>query len=448
MAEYPLRIKASIDTSQVERQLKNIKHAPSLSGGGEKGQAQANKEITAAAQKINLGALASGFNRVGRQLEGFADKIGGVQGDFLKGFSSLSSTVGSITRNFQQFGGPLGSLVTALQIYAEATAIVAEKQQKAAAAMMEISEIRLGRSTENVEKQRTDRIKNASVEELQESLASANARVEGATRRRDKAEEEVILAQETLHGNSVAVGARAGAWMRRNLPLTETLGIGDELANSENLLDSAKKERESAEADLQEQIRIRDQYAEALARATEARQQEADQTAKQNAEQAAKNAQRQDTLATQTENIIAARSGELSLRKDVESGDIGALQSRFESVQQNIATLENMGPLSEGLQSLLKESYSMQDYLTGVLDDLAPDRTGETEEKEEEEKEEKELPSWLDGMDARTDDWFHSIGGSVGGENIQNQELQLMQEMTRLVRSIDQTQTQMNRAIQ
>jgi hypothetical protein len=47
----------------------------------------------------------------------------------------------------------------------------------------------------------------------------------------------------------------------------------------------------------------------------------------------------------------------------------------------------------------------------------------------------KDLPDWLDGVEERTDDWFHSIGGSIGGEgNIQNDEYRVLQEIERLVR--------------
>lgn len=424
MAEYPLRIKASIDTSQVERQLKNIK-APSLSGGGEKGQA--NKEIATAAQKINLGALAAGFNRLTGTLNTLSASMTGEGQRIIQTFSEVTSTTASAIHNVRSFGTVAGTAVTALELFTRVITGYVGGVQAAAGARAKARSISDSEISSTSQAEARKHIESGNIDEIRDAVATLRTRLRENEANVDRAKSSMdYTSQERADlGFFNWIGEQAG----------KRLGLAPEgYQTKDQQVKDAQEDYDKATAELADTRSLLAQAERALANAENSKAaadataaREAEQTAAREAEEAAKNAQRQETLATQTENIIAARRGELSLRKDVESGDMGALQSRLESVQQNIATLESMGPLSENLQSLLQQSYSMQDYLTGTIDSL--------KEKQEKEKEEKELPSWLDGFEDRTNDWFHGIGGSLGGENsLQNDEYRVLQEIERLVR--------------
>lgn len=425
MAEYPLRIKASIDTSQVERQLKNIK-APSLSGGGEKGQA--NKEIATAAQKINLGALAAGFNRLTGTLNTLSASMTGEGQRIIQTFSEVTSTTASAIQNVRSFGTVAGTAVTALELFTGVITDYVGGVQAAARARIKARSISDSEISSTSQAEARKHIESGNIDELRDLVANLRTRL-----RENK--ENVDRAKSSMEYTSQA-RADLGFFNRVGEEAGKRLGVAPEgYQTLDQRVKDAEEDYDKATAELADTRSLLAQAERALADAENSKAaadataaREAEEAAAQAAEEAAKNAQIQETLAAQTENIIAARRGELSLRKDVENGDIGALQSRLESVQQNIATLESMGPLSENLQSLLQQSYSMQDYLTGTIDSLK-------EKKQEKEKEEKELPSWLDGFEDRTNDWFHGIGGSLGGENsLQNDEYRVLQEIERLVR--------------
>lgn len=425
MAEYPLRIKASIDTSQVERQLKNIK-APSLSGGGEKGQA--NKEIATAAQKINLGALAAGFNRLTGTLNTLSASMTGEGQRIIQTFSEVTSTTASAIQNVRSFGTVAGTAVTALELFTGVITDYVGGVQAAARARIKARSISDSEISSTSQAEARKHIESGNIDELRDLVANLRTRL-----RENK--ENVDRAKSSMEYTSQA-RADLGFFNRVGEEAGRRLGVAPEgYQTLDQRVKDAEEDYDKATAELADTRSLLAQAERALADAENSKAaadataaREAEEAAAQAAEEAAKNAQIQETLAAQTENIIAARRGELSLRKDVENGDMGALQSRLESVQQNIATLESMGPLSENLQSLLQQSYSMQDYLTGTIDNLK-------EKKQEKEKEEKELPSWLDGFEDRTNDWFHGIGGSLGGENsLQNDEYRVLQEIERLVR--------------
>lgn len=425
MAEYPLRIKASIDTSQVERQLKNIK-APSLSGGGEKGQA--NKEIATAAQKINLGALAAGFNRLTGTLNTLSASMTGEGQRIIQTFSEVTSTTASAIQNVRSFGTVAGTAVTALELFTGVITDYVGGVQAAARARIKARSISDSEISSTSQAEARKHIESGNIDELRDLVANLRTRL-----RENK--ENVDRAKSSMEYTSQA-RADLGFFNRVGEEAGKRLGVAPEgYQTLDQRVKDAEEDYDKATAELADTRSLLAQAERALADAENSKAaadataaREAEEAAAQAAEEAAKNAQIQETLAAQTENIIAARRGELSLRKDVENGDMGALQSRLESVQQNIATLESMGPLSENLQSLLQQSYSMQDYLTGTIDSLK-------EKKQEKEKEEKELPSWLDGFEDRTNDWFHGIGGSLGGENsLQNDEYRVLQEIERLVR--------------
>lgn len=440
-SQYNLKIKATLDTSQVRQELQSLRLPGNGGGGGGGGGSGggASAEIENAAKKVNLGALHRGLSRLSRSLEEHADRISGVQGKYIRSLADTLSYASNAISNIKAFGPAMGSLISAMQVYTEATAMLSDKQKAAADAIMDISNHNLDERTKNVDARRREEIKTMSVEELQSALANANSRVDAATRRRATAESEVNMAAETVTANSQALGAGAGAWARKHIMLSETLGIGDELASSERLLDSAKAEWQEADTQLQREIQIRDEYAAALARATEAQetevaaQEEATETFLENAE----------AIHNAGETLKAERAEEVRIRGIAESGDMNAMMAEFNKVGETIARLEGQFTLSEAEQGQLKQAYRMQDFWRETMEREMPDASdlfngalgamGLT--KEGKSKDKGGFPSWLDGVEERTDDWFHSIGGSIGGEgNIQNDEYRVLQEIERLVR--------------
>jgi len=430
-SQYNLNIKAKLDTSQVQQALKNLKLPGNGGGGGGPGgggAGQANKEITDAARKVNLGALASGFNRLTGTLNTLSASMTGEGQRIIQTFSEVTSTTSSAIQNVRSFGMVAGTAVTALELFSRVLAERANDMRIGARARETARSISDSEITSNPQAEVRKHIESGNLDEIRNVVATLRTRLKENEANVDRAKSSMDYKSQAQadQGTLGWIGENAGKFLGLAPEGYQTLvqqtknaqedydKATAELANTRSLLAEAERALANAE------------NSKAAADATAAR--EAEEAAAREAEEAAKNAQRQETLATQTENIIAARRGELSLRKDVENGDIGALQSRLESVQQNIATLESMGPLSENLQSLLQQSYSMQDYLTGTIDSL--------KEKDSETKEEKkDLPSWLDGFEDRTNDFFHGIGGSLGGENsLQNDEYRVLQEMERLLR--------------
>jgi len=507
-SQYNLKIKATLDTSQVRQELQNLRlpgNGGGGGGGGGSGGGGASAEIENAAKKVNLGALHRGLSRLSRSLEEHADRIAGVQGKYIRSLADTLSYASNAISNIKAFGPAMGSLISAMQVYTEATAMLSDKQKAAADAIMDISNHNLAERTKNVDAHRQEEIKTMSVEQLRSALADANSRVDSLTRRKATAESEVHMASETVTANTRAVGAGAGDWARRHIILAETLGIGDELASSKRLLDSAKAEWQEVDTELKREIQIRDEYAAALARATEAQetevaaQEEATETFLENAE----------AIHNAGETLKADRAEEVRIRGIAESGDMSAMRTEFNKVGETIARLEGQFTLSEHEQGQLKDAYRMQDFWKGEMDreqerrdsqvesqnsffesrdfrsqlGVYADQAGNLSDKQrdsmerrrkklESENEElrrqseagevidlnkfqenarrisditgvldkdsakkKELPAWLDGVEERTDDWFHSIGGSIGGEgNIQNDEYRVLQEIERLMR--------------
>lgn len=423
-SQYNLNIKAKLDTSQVQQALKNLKLPGNGGGGGGPGgggNGSANKEIVDAAKKVNLGALVTGFNRLTGTLNTLSASMTGEGQKIIQTFSEVTSTTSATIQNVRSFGMVAGTAVTALELFSRVITERAKDMGIAARARETARGTSASELSSNPQAEVRRHIESGNLDEIRNLVATLRTRLR-------KNEENVDRAKSSLEYKSQAqadqgtlgwIGETAGNFLGLAPEGYQTLAqqtqdaqedfnkATAELAGTRSLLAEAERALANAE------------NGKAAADATTAREAE---------EEAAKNAQRQETLATQTENIIAARRGELSLRKDVENGDIGALQSRLESVQQNIATLESMGPLSENLQSLLQQSYSMQDYLTGTIDSLKKEDSEKQEEK-------KDLPSWLDGFEDRTNDFFHGIGGSLGGENsLQNDEYRVLQEMERLLR--------------
>ena len=406
-SQYNLNIKAKLDTSQVQQALKNLKLPGNGGGGGGPGgggNGSANKEITDAARKVNLGALAAGFNRLTGTLNTLSASMTGEGQRIIQTFSEVTSTTSSAIQNVRSFGMVAGTAVTALELFSRVLAERANDMRIGARARETARSISDSEISSNPQAEVRKHIESGNLDEIRDVVAVLRTRLK-------ENEENVDRAKSSLEYKSQAQDDQGTlGWIGENAG--KFLGLAPEGYQT------LAQQTQNAQEDYDKATLANAENSKAAADATTAREAE---------EEAAKNAQRQATLATQTENIIAARRGELSLRKDVENGDIGALQSRLESVQQNIATLESMGPLSENLQSLLQQSYSMQDYLTGTIDSLKKEDSEKKEEK-------KDLPSWLDGFEDRTNDFFHSIGGSLGENTLQNDEYRVLQEIERLVR--------------
>lgn len=422
-SQYNLKLRATLDTTQVQQALKNLKLPGNGGGGGGPGgggAGQANKEITDAARKVNLGALASGFNRLTGTLNTLSASMTGEGQRIIQTFSEVTSTTSSAIQNVRSFGMVAGTAVTALELFSRVLAERANDMRIGARARETARSISDSEISSNPQAEVRKHIESGNLDEIRNVVATLRTRLKENEANVDRAKSSMDYKSQAQadQGTLGWIGENAGKF----------LGLAPE--GYQTLVQQTKNAQEDydkATAELADTRSLLAEAERALANAENSKA-AADATAAREAEEeAAKNAQRQETLAAQTENIIAARRGELSLRKDVENGDIGALQSRLESVQQNIATLESMGPLSENLQSLLQQSYSMQDYLTGTIDSL--------KEKDSETKEEKkDLPSWLDGFEDRTNDFFHSIGGSLGENTLQNDEYRVLQEIERLVR--------------
>ena len=422
-SQYNLNIKAKLDTSQVQQALKNLKLPGNGGGGGGPGgggNGSANKEITDAARKVNLGALAAGFNRLTGTLNTLSASMTGEGQRIIQTFSEVTSTTSSAIQNVRSFGMVAGTAVTALELFSRVLAERANDMRIGARARETARSISDSEISSNPQAEVRKHIESGNLDEIRDVVAVLRTRLK-------ENEENVDRAKSSLEYKSQAQDDQGTlGWIGENAG--KFLGLAPEgYQTLAQQTQNAQEDYDKATAELANTRSLLAEAEKALANAENSKAAADATTAREAEEEAAKNAQRQATLATQTENIIAARRGELSLRKDVENGDIGALQSRLESVQQNIATLESMGPLSENLQSLLQQSYSMQDYLTGTIDSLKKEDSEKKEEK-------KDLPSWLDGFEDRTNDFFHSIGGSLGENTLQNDEYRVLQEIERLVR--------------
>lgn len=422
-SQYNLNIKAKLDTSQVQQALKNLKLPGNGGGGGGPGggNGSANKEIVDAAKKVNLGALASGFNRLTGTLNTLSASMTGEGQKIIQTFSEVTSTTSSAIQNVRSFGMVAGTAVTALELFSRVITERAKDMGIAARARETARGTSASELTSNPQAEVRRHIESGNLDEIRNVVAVLRTRLR-------ENEENVDRAKSSLEYKSQAQADQGTlGWVGENAG--KFLGMAPEgYQTLAQQTQAAQEDYDKATAELASTRSLLAEAERALANAENSKAAVDATTAREAEEEAAKNAQRQETLATQTENIIAARRGELSLRNDVENGDIGALQSRLESVQQNIATLESMGPLSENLQSLLQQSYSMQDYLTGTIDSLKKEDSETKEEK-------KDLPSWLDGFEDRANDFFHGIGGSLGGENsLQNDEYRVLQEIERLVR--------------
>ena len=163
-SQYNLKIKATLDTSQVRQELQNLRlPGNGGGGGGGSGGSGASAEIESAAKKVNLGALHRGLSRLSRSLEEHADRISGVQGKYIRSLADTLSYASNAISNIKAFGPAMGSLISAMQVYTEATAMLSDKQKAAADAIMDISNHNLAERTKNVDARRREDIKNMSV---------------------------------------------------------------------------------------------------------------------------------------------------------------------------------------------------------------------------------------------------------------------------------------------
>ena len=505
-SQYNLRIKATLDTSQVRQELQSLRLPGNGGGGGGGGGSGggagggASAEIEKAAKTVNLRAISAGFRLFSRELENLSAAMGG-NGLVSKIGDFAHATTEAITA-FRAFGAAGAIAVTALNAFTSILQNFAQNRQVAknlgTALGVESKEI-----TSTTDKEDARHLASGDLGELQrarQTLLDQIAEQETKVSYLKYLGEYAVQEQNALSGN-IATAAGESLWGA--VTGNKTSREKSEQATAD--ISAAK----DALAGMKRRLEALDNAIAEVTSATEknarAEQEAADAAARLSQE-------RQATLTQQTADIIANRKGELALRADVENQDVDALQSRLQEVTRNIETLENMGPLSEGLQRFLQQSYSMQDNLTSVLNDKAAshasaieyqnryfgnlafnkqlgvyaEQAGSLTDKQREsmerrraqlEKENaelrkraeageeidltkfqenarridsiagvldqdatmksqgKDLPDWLDGVEERTDDWFHSIGGSIGGEgNIQNDEYRVLQEIERLVR--------------
>jgi hypothetical protein len=423
---YNLKIKATLDTSQVQQQLNKLKVPGSGGGGGGtiRGNADANKEIVNAAKAINLGKIAAGFNLFSHELENLSKAMGG--NGLVSKFADLASGANQAITAFRAFGAAGGVAITALNLFAA-------ELNKANTWREGYRDRARYAGTELEKYERADKADAA----RREFRASTNLDFDIETLRKviaDKdAERRGMLEVEQKYSAAVAGESAATAWMEARFGKGWNSMKADELYGR----------RQNVEADLED-------YRQRLQIALEVAEEWKSGAEKWKAELAELESQR---------NLFANRDHASRRDEIVENEDWNAAAEMLQAAQSTIAELrgrvEKGQTLSDKEMSSLEAAFKEEDFWTRVMpsaEDMMNGILGAmglVGQSAEQKQEELELPSWLDGMDERTNDWFHSIGGSIGGENnIQNQEFQLMQEITRLVRNIDQTQTQMNSAIQ
>lgn len=404
-SQYNLNIKAKLDTSQVQQALKNLKLPGNGGGGGGPGgggNGSANKEIEDAAKKVNLGALAGGFNRLTGTLNSLSSNMTGAGQKLIQTFSEVTSTTASAITNIRSFGPAVGTAITALELFAKAVGASTEQRRKGATGLADLAYQEGAEERAKNMAEAKANISGYGLDSARRELAKLEAETADKRTERNEARDELRMALEHMAGG----GKGAESWVRTARANYDTKQ--NALSFNEEVIDHLRAKIKELE--------------EAEERAAE----EAERTSRAFLEQS-------EATHEAGESLKANRAEELRQRGILESGDATAMGEELSRVNGVIAELEGLFTLSKDQQAQLAEAYRQQDFWTNAIKDVTPGPETPTDKEEEEKR--KEIPSWLDGFEDRTNDFFHGIGGSLGGENsLQNDEYRVLQEMERLLR--------------
>lgn len=506
-SQYNLKIKATLDTSQVQQQLNRLKVPGSGGGGGTiRGNADANSEIVNAARKINLGALASGFNLLSREMNKLSQTLGGD--GLTKRIGDLAQSANGAIAAFRAFGAPGAAIYVAMEAinawadsvmksvdtYNQAAAVIAriggerrdEKAQERYAGMSdkELTEAR-DRAKAALEDARNKEIEVANVAKRMGEIANGFA-LRGKLSRADELNARAKgamsnAANRTSEAKSILSMIEAAMAKRKSEPEIDYTAEGaaaldkffDSIRNWAEMSESEYNDYSAAAADAEDRLRgFASMIDEGITLTAEQQRRieeltETYSTAKERMEQYERRREQLEAERARQEEMEKAERERESARYKEAINQQNKFFGNIEFDEQLGVYANQVGNLSDKQRASMERKRSgyeaenkqmRRDASLGIEVDLnkfqenmrrIADITNVLDQDQSAKSKGGDLPSWLDGMDQRTDDWFHNIGGSVGGENnIQNQEFQLMQELTRLVRNIDQTQTQMNSAIQ
>lgn len=489
MAEYPLRIKATLDTSQVQQQLNNLKVPGSGGAGG-----GASAEIEKAAKTVNLRALASGFNLLSREMNKLSQTLGGD--GLTKRIGDLAQSANGAITAFKAFGAPGAAIYVAMEAinawadsvmksvdtYNQAAAVIAriagerrvEKAQERYAGMSdkELTEAR-DRAKAALEDAKNKEIEVANVAKRMGEIANGLA-LRGKLSRADELNAEArsslsTAATKTADARSTLAVIDAELSKRKGdvIPEVDYTGQGmdalqkffDSIRNWAEMSEDEYNEIAASAADAESKLRRFAEIIEGGFSITEAQQRQIeeltevyktakdrmDQYERRRAQLEEERARREEMEQEQQKRSEALHDASMAGQRrffdridfdnqlGVYAGQAGSLTDRQrESMERRRAQLEKenaeLRQRSEAGEEIdltkFQENMRRIDNIAGVLDqDAAMKSQG------------KGIPSWLDGVEERTNDWFHSIGGSVGGENsLQNDEYRVLQEIERLVR--------------
>lgn len=412
-SQYNLNIKARLDTTQVQQELKNLKLPGNGGGGGTSpgsgGAGRANKEIVDAARAVNLGKIASGFNLFSRELENLSKAMGG--NGLVSKFADLASGANEAITAFRAFGVAGGVAVTALNLFAA--------ELNRANAWREGYRNRARDAGTELEKyERADKEAAA----RREFRASTNLDFDIETLRKviaDKdAERRGMLEVEQKYSAAVAGESGATAWMEARFGRGWNSMKADELYGR----------RQNVEADLEDyrqRLQIALEVAEEWKAGAEKWKTELNELARQ--KEVFEGRDRQN----RRDEIMSAEDWN-SAAEIVQSAQATIAELRGRVDKGQTLTGDELSRLTTAFNDVdfWSSAFSAGDLFKGALGALGLDS-----DMKESAQEEKELPSWLGEMAGNTDDWFHNIGGSLGGENsIQADNHRILKEIERLLR--------------
>lgn len=497
-SQYNLKIKATLDTSQVQQELNKLK-VPGGAGGGSPapgggGAGGANQEIINAAKKVNLGALAGGFNLLSREMNKLSQTLGGD--GLTKRIGDLAQSANGAIAAFRAFGAPGAAIYVAMEaINAWADSVMASVDTFNQAAAV-IGRIGAERRTEKAQ----ERYAGMSDKDLSEARDRAKAALEDAKNK--EIEVARVAGRMGEIANDLALRGQLGRADELNAHAKDAMSDAanrtseaksilalidaefskrkstaapdidytaqgsdaldkffDSIRNWAEMSESEYNDFSSAASDAEAKLRrfaeiieggfaiteeqkrqieeltetynvAKDRMSQYEQRRSRLEEERAREEAAAQAEKDREDARRTSAIAGQNKyfanldfdrqlGVYADQAGTLT---DTQRANMERRRGTFEAENAELRRLAEAGQEID-LGKFQENARKIAD-ITNILDkDATAKDQGNT------------LPAWLDGIDDRTNDWIHNIGGNVAGENtIQNQEFQLMKEMERLLR--------------